>query len=67
MLTNEEQRADRCELCRFYHVAWLYEDYECRRHSPTVKLVLSTDPNRGNMRAWPGVRPTDWCGDFQAV
>lgn len=50
---------ERCEKCRFWHPDQPAVYGECRRHAP----VIPADPYA--VRAWPGVKPNDWCGEWQ--
>lgn len=52
----------RCENCRWAILTGGYGAIECRRNPPTAVLDPLTIP-KGR---FPIVRPSDWCGEFQA-
>lgn len=73
---TKEERADRCETCRFYanvdnEMSGLAD---CRRYPPVMVPVTEQHdrtwlvkyslykPNDGG---WPLVWPEDWCGEWQ--
>lgn len=58
-----------CRNCEFYHDSALTKASECRRYPPKVHPVPMQD-HLGRMQvqfaaAWPGVKPTDHCGEYQ--
>lgn len=71
-MSASEERAERCERCRFSDPRYLIidrtgerdEDYEdvthCHRFPPNVAAKDAED-----CAEWPLVRLDDWCGEFQ--
>lgn len=54
-----------CRECRFRRAGTL----ECHRHAPAIFDRAWTSPVYGRVSetatAWPEIKETDWCGDFQ--
>ena len=74
-----EERAERCETCRF----WDRQDRhigECRRYPPCKLLgdleaaignaptaMHPVDRHRNQDWVWPSLNPDDWCGEWQPI
>jgi hypothetical protein len=66
-----DERAERCDRCRFWEDADDAPFTEgtvgfCCRHAPTPIAPLDTD-RPGYYPLWPLVLANHWCGEFQPL
>jgi hypothetical protein len=69
---EEAQKAQRprCATCRWWEPQFGRRDHsegQCRRHGPSMSMVVTTDRYRAENGRWPETRGVDWCGDFELM
>lgn len=60
MATTRESRLEVCSFCRFRN-----EVGECHRHPPAIVVLPDGYGNLCTSSAFPIVRPSEWCGEFE--
>ena len=59
----------RCENCEFYNSeSSVWDSGECRFNAPLPSLkpvMLSEKFYKESSLNWPGVQPSDWCGQYR--
>lgn len=56
----------KCESCRFAQTTGLWQQAECRRHSPVGIKDRGQYVDPRYLPQWPLVTFGDWCGDYEA-
>lgn len=59
-------RDECCRRCTWWE-GWRRADHSegrCRRHAPTVSLLVTTSNCEAGRTTFPATRGDDWCGDF---
>jgi hypothetical protein len=54
-----------CETCIFFR-KWSKPGGECRRNAPQAVMVHADIDDSEHIAYWPGVDPSDWCGEWEA-
>ena len=54
-----------CETCIFFR-KWSKPGGECRRNAPQAVLQHADIDDTEHIAYWPGVDPSDWCGEWEA-
>ena len=45
---------------------WSKPGGECRRNAPQAVMVHADIDDSEHIAYWPGVDPSDWCGEWEA-
>lgn len=54
-----------CEHCKLW-VKYQGLDGCCHRHSPTTRLIITTDKYLNHYGIWPKTTTEQFCGDWEA-
>ncbi len=69
-MTLTDERAERCETCRFWDKPDATVIGICRRHAPRAMVGWQHEdshPNFNQWALWPATVETEWCGEWQGL
>ncbi len=49
-----------------FFMKWSKPGGECRRNAPQAVMVHADIDDSEHIAYWPGVDPSDWCGEWEA-
>jgi hypothetical protein len=62
-------KTQQCADCEFFEPTNYYKHGYCHRHAPVRREWAKHHDGRTDngepTSAWPGVKSSDWCGEFQ--